>query len=204
MNFIKKILGKNENEENESSGNFVVATLNDKVMPIDRGEIYEDPLNNYIQTNEIGEVTGGGTMQQKTGEIEFCDIEIQLINNEIKEEHITSIINKLEELGAPKGSKLKIEKTQKEIYFGKKEGIGIYLDGINLPDQVYADADIDYLAEELNKKASPHNIHNRNWTGNEESGLYYYSDSFEKMKTEIQDIINNYPLCEGARIERIA
>ena len=59
MNFIKKLFGIKKNEEEEYSGNFIVATLNDKVMPIDRGEIYEDPLDEFLQSNGIGEVTGG-------------------------------------------------------------------------------------------------------------------------------------------------
>ncbi len=204
MNFLKKLFGDKKEQESQSSGNFIIATLNDKVMPLDRGEIYEDPLDEYIQVNAIGQVTGGGTMQLKTGEIEYCDIEIQLNGDEINDEQINSIIEKLEELGAPKGSKLTIEKTGQKIEFGKKEGLGIYLDGINLPDAVYAEADIDYLADELNKRASPDNNVIRNWTGNEESALYYYAQSFEEMKNGVQDIVDSYPLCKGARIEKIA
>ena len=52
-------------------------------MPIDRGEIYEDPLDELLKAENIGEVSGGGTMQKKSGEIEYCDIEIELNGTEI-------------------------------------------------------------------------------------------------------------------------
>ena len=204
MNFIKKLLGLKKKEEEEYSGNFVVATLNDKIMPIDRGEIYEDPLDEFLQANGIGEVTGGGTMQLKSGELEYCDIEIQLNSNEIDESQIKAIIEKLEELGAPKGSKLTIEKTEQKIEFGKKEGLGIYLDGINLSDEVYKSSDSEALALEIRRLAKIEDNTFRYWQGNTETGLYFYGDSFEQIKNSIADFISSHPECENCRIEKIA
>ncbi len=39
-----------------------MATVNDKIMPIDRGEIYEDPLEKLLKANGIGEVTASGNV----------------------------------------------------------------------------------------------------------------------------------------------
>ena len=204
MNLIKKLFGINKKEEEEYSGNYIVATLNDKVMPIDRGEIYEDPLDEFIQANGIGEVTGGGTMQLESGELEYCDVEIQLNSDEINENHIKLIIEKLEELGAPKGSKLTIEKTEEQIEFGKKEGLGIYLDGINLSDEVYKNSDSEALANEIRKLASIKDKVIRYWQGNTETGLYFYGESFEKINESIADFVKTHPECENCRIERVA
>ncbi|TGM74376.1 hypothetical protein, partial [Leptospira bouyouniensis] len=128
---------------------FVTAQLNHLLMPIDRGDIYEDPLDEALKTVNLGEVDGGGTMQKKTGEIDFIDVEIILYN---LEEGIPFLIKKLEELGAPKSSILHIqdESNPKQIEFGKKEGLAIYLDGINLPKEVYENSDINDLIEKLN------------------------------------------------------
>ena len=41
----------------------------------------------------FGEVTGGGTMQLESGELEYCDVEIQLNSDEINENHIKLIID---------------------------------------------------------------------------------------------------------------
>ena len=193
-----------KNEEDDDAGNFIVATLNDKIMPLDRGEIYGDPLDEFLKTNRIGEVTGGGTMQLESGELEYCDVEIRLNNEEIDDNQIKSIIDKLEEFGAPKGSSLLIEKTEQKIQFGKKEGLGIYLDGINLSDEVYKSSDSEALALEIRKLAGIKDNTLRYWQGNTETALYFYGNSFEKIKNSIEDFIDNSPECENCRIEQIA
>lgn len=59
--FEELFQGKKEIEE----PNFIVATLNDKIMPIDRGDIYEDPLDEFLSKNNWGEISGGGTYRRK-------------------------------------------------------------------------------------------------------------------------------------------
>lgn len=204
MNFFKKLFGLNDSDELESSGNYIVATLNDKIMPLDRGEIYGDPLDEFLQDNNIGEVTGGGTMQHKTGEIDFCDLEILFNSDKIEENHIKQIIEKLEELGAPKGSYLRIEKTNKEIKFGQKEGLGLYLDGVNLSDEVYKTSDSEAIILEIRKLAGIEDTTHRYWQGNIETGLYFYSDSYQNIKKSISEFVSNHPECENCRIEQIA
>jgi len=201
MNFIKKLFGLKKNDD---IGNFIVATLNDKVMPLDRGEIYEDPLDELLKANGIGEVTGGGTMQLKSGELEYCDLEIKLNSSEINENDIQLIIKKLEELGAPKGSKLTIEKTDQKIEFGLKEGLGIYIDGQNLDPEVYKSSDINFVISEIKKLTKDNSEITKYWEGGTETALYYYSDSFAEMKESIKEFVDSYPLCKGARIEQIA
>lgn len=204
MTFFKKIFRIKKKWDQESYGNYVVATINDKIMPLDRGVVYENPLDDFLQTNRIGKVTGGGTMQLKTGELEYCDVEIRLNADEIDKSQIKAIIHKLEEFGAPKGSILTIEKTEEKIEFGKKEGLGIYLDGINLSDEVYKNSNSEALANEIKKFAKNEDNILRHWQGNAETGLYFYGDSFERIKNSITDFISFHPECENCRIEQIA
>ncbi len=41
------------------------AQLNLRMQPLDRGELFEDPLMEELESQELGEVTGGGTMMQE-------------------------------------------------------------------------------------------------------------------------------------------
>jgi hypothetical protein len=182
---------------------FVTAQLNHLLMPLDRGDIYEDPLDEALKTVNLGEVDGGGTMQKKTGEIDFIDVEIILYN---LEEGIPFLIKKLEELGAPKSSILHIqdESNPKQIEFGKKEGLAIYLDGINLPKEVYENSDINDLIEILNNSIINMGTMQSYWQGETETALYFYGENAEMIRNNFMPIIENYPLCKGCRIVTIA
>lgn len=200
---FKKIFDALFKSKEKSEINILVATLKDKIMPIDRGMIYEDPLDEYLQEMNIGGVIGGGTLQLENGEVGYCDIEIKLNANEIDKNIIENIIKKLEEFGAPKGSFLRIEKTGEEIEFGLKEDIGIYIDGKNLPEKVYENCDINFVVSELKRLLGDQSEIVRFWYGEYETGLYFYGNNPDEMKYSINNFISTYPLCENARIVKI-
>ncbi|MFP3489095.1 hypothetical protein R0K20_15960, partial [Staphylococcus sp. SIMBA_130] len=56
-------LFKKRGKAAEIEPQFIVATLNARIQPIHRGEIYEDPLEEILSEASIGEVSGGGTLQ---------------------------------------------------------------------------------------------------------------------------------------------
>jgi len=80
---------------------FIFAHINEAIMPIDRGAKYEDPLDSFLRSKGIGEVTGGGTSLSKSGEIEWIGVDIELAN---PQKNLPTLVKKLRELGAPKGS----------------------------------------------------------------------------------------------------
>lgn len=204
MSFLKKLFQSKSENDNATPKAYITITLNDKIMPIDRGDVYEDPLDEFIQASEIGEVCGGGTMQSASGEVDFCDIEIQLYSETIDETQLNQLQEKLEDLGAPKGSFIFLEKDQRKIIIGKKEGLAIYLDGVNLDNEVYENCDSNVVVDEIRKRVNDTSEIVRFWESNTETALYFYSDSFEEMKSAIRDFVETYPLCKNARIERIA
>src|SRR5689334_21984745 len=59
---------------------FAYAKLNARLMPMDRGELFEDPLADALAQAGLGELTGAGTMQSSEGEIEFCGLDIDLVD----------------------------------------------------------------------------------------------------------------------------
>jgi hypothetical protein len=165
------------------------AEFNHKIGPIDRGERYEDPLGDALSESGFGE-----------GEILYIDVHMYLSN---PDESIPFVTRMLEKQGAPKGSKLKIyegDEVAREIPFGVREGFAIYLDGVNLPDEVYRDSDSNVVVSEIDKLLDGHGEIEAHWQGPTETALYVYGDSIATMKPLIQGFMESYPLCKGARI----
>lgn len=175
----------------------MILHLNARLQPIHRGEIYEDPINEVLHAYKIGEVTGGGTLQESSGEIRSCDVEIS-----IKSESKDSFIIFLKEVPMPKGSYL--ETADKKVEFGELEGLGLYLNGTELAPEVYESCDVNYLIGELDKLLKDCGERYSHWEGSSETALYYYGKSFDEMKAKIEEFIRNYPLCEKCRVVQIA
>ncbi|AXN34774.1 hypothetical protein F0267_07745 [Vibrio coralliilyticus] len=195
-------LFKKKESSAKTEPEYIVVTINARVQPIHRGEIYEDPLDEVLSKNSIGEVSGGGTLQSQSGEIEHCDVEIQVNNS--SRETVEIIRSSLEKIGIPKGSKLKIETTNSEIEFGTLEGLAIYLNGTDLDPEVYAQSDSNYVYSELDRLTDGNGKVYSYWQGPKETAFYLYGTSFSKMKSQISGLVSSYPLCQKCRIEQIA
>lgn len=189
--------------DQEPDGEYFIARLNVRVGPIDRGELYEDPLSEMLQANALGEVSGGGTMLGEEGEIQFCELEISL-DAKATDATIQQICLCLEAQGAAKGSVLMLDQGEREIAFGVNEGLAVYLNGSDLADSVYEECDINVICEEFEKRLGTNGGIQGDWHGPTESALYLYGPSFEKMVICIQPFLDSYPLCEKARLEKIA
>lgn len=183
-------------------GEFLVARLNAKLQPVHRGEFFEDHLDAVLKKGNYGEVSGGGTMQAKSGEIEYCDIEIQVPTS--SPGVISLVVTTLESLGAPKGSMLTIETTGEEIAFGAAEGLAVYLNGTDLPPETYRDCDSNYVYAEFGRLLEGEGRVLSYWQGPTETALYMYGRSFDEMNRRLSEFVASYPLCAQCRIEHIA
>jgi hypothetical protein len=179
------------------------AHLNARIMPFDRGERYEDPLREALAQNGFGAVTGGGTMQSKEGEIEYCGIDVDLFD---LPNAVPFICKFLTERGAPNGSKLEYEVNGKrvEVSFGEVEGLAIYLNGTDLPDAVYRECSVNEACNEINRLLGNRGTIQGHWQGPTETALYLYGDSAAEMRDVIAGYLAEYPLCQRARVVRIA
>ncbi|MEO1135079.1 MAG: hypothetical protein AAFW68_00535 [Pseudomonadota bacterium] len=196
-------LGGAKKEEPQDDGVFITARLNAKVQPIDRGDYYEDPLNDVLEEAGFGKVTGGGTqLTDAPCGIEFCDLEICV--HEASEETLAAIIQRLNDLGAPKGSRLIVEESGREFPFGIAEGLAVYLNGTDLADEVYRECDVNHVIDEFDRLLGSRGAFRGYWEGERETALFCYGTSFSEMKAALQPFLDAYPLCEQARIEQIA
>jgi hypothetical protein len=196
------MLGKLFGRQTATRSTLVVAQLNDRAQPMDRGELYEDPLMEVLHKHRAGDVVGGGTMLRADKEIDFCDIEIEV--REPAAKNIALIKKTLEELGVPKGSKLRLLDQDEELSIGNNEGMAVYLNGTDLPDDVYAECDANFVYDEFNRLLGDDGQIHSHWQGPTETALYMYGPSFEAMKKRLADFLGTYPLCHRARIVQIA
>jgi len=176
---------------------FVYAKLLEKIGPIDRGARYEEPLDAALKKEGLGECDGGGTMQAKDGEIEYIGLDIQLYN---LERGIPFVIRFLEDRGVAAGSTLEIEGKEKHVTFGKVEGLGVYLDGVNLPAEVYEKCDVNFVVSELEKRIKPDGLMRAHWQGPRETALYFYGKSAGEMEKALRPFLDTYALCKNARV----
>ncbi len=182
---------------------FAYAHLNARIMPDTRGGLFEDPLTEALQKSGLGEVTGAGTLQTASGEIEYCGIDIDMFDVEKAPEFICRF---LISRGAPKGSMLEYKLGEKDIVlpFGAAEGLAIYLNGTDLPQEAYEESDINLVIDTLGELvASDENGRGMvlgDWQGPTETALYMYGTSSQKMRAAIAPFVGEYPLCQKARI----
>ena len=116
---------------------------------------------------------------------------------------VAAIVGKAEELGAPKGSKVYVGDTS-PCGFGRAEGLGIYLNGTDLPDETYAKCDSNFVRSELHRLVEGEGRVMSFWQGNRETAFYLYGNSCAEMQCRIAGFIASYPLCEKCRVVQIA
>ena len=179
---------------------FLTLELNAKLQPLHRGDLYEDPIAEALEVCGCGAVDGGGTLMEKNGEVALCDVHIGLKEN--SEELINCLLRVIEEKAVPKGSFLKGEGI--EIPVGTLEGLALYLNGTELPAEVYQTSDINYVIEKLNELLASSGQLYSWWEGPQDTALYFYGASFAEMKEKMADFLAEYPLCQKCRIEQIA
>jgi len=173
-------------------------TLNARLRPLDRGAIYEDPLQEVLDVRSPGsEISGGGTLMKPGGEPASCDVDIDLEGD--PEAGLALVIETLLTLGAPKGSTARLEGSE-PITFGAAEGVGVYLNGADLPDSVYATSDVNDLITQLNERLGAVGRMYSYWQGPRETALYFYGSSADQMRALMRDALDTYPLARQCRL----
>jgi hypothetical protein len=184
-----------------SSRHFVLARITEHVEPLERGERYEDPLTAFLNEHGLGEVTGGGSQLNANGEIEFADVELELVN---LDDAIPQLVQQLEAMGAPFGSSIQFaaESGREPMPFGKYEQLTIYLDGTGLPPAVYESLDFDRFYRELGEAAGrAGNGQARSvWTGPTETAVHLAGPNANALEQVVTAMWNTAPILQNARL----
>lgn len=193
--------------------------LNAKVQPLDRWEMFEDPIMELLEKEWIWEIDWWGTsFDQETWEIFYCDVEIYLNDDSAESrENLIKLINKV---WVPKGSFLIFidgeepdyddeeadipDSTKLEIW--TLEWLRFSINWTELPEEVYKNNDINKVIDDLIDLMEAEKV----WTyysyvtRNTHTDLIFYWPLFEKMKEIVEKYAPNNPLCEKFLIEQIA
>lgn len=182
--------------------------LNAKLQPMHRQDMEDAFQETLGELNIDVEITGGGTLQEANGEIASCDIELTISDDSDK--NIKKMIEVMESMLAPIGSKLiihpKDENSQSKIIpFGVHQGLGLYLNGKDLDDDVYKNCDVNYVYAEIENLLGDFEVgHIASYWEGEETSFYLYGENFDEMHKLIKPLLDYYPLCQKCRVVRIA
>lgn len=107
------------------------------------------------------------------------------------------------EAGMPRGSTVEI--NDKAATFGELEGLALYLNGTDLPDEVYATSDLAAIVGDL--RASLEGVGEiwAVWQGPTETALYVYGRDAAAIEAVLVEQQPRIPLMQGCRmVELIA
>lgn len=191
---------------------YVIATINDKIKIDDGKAVYATPLDQYLKNKGYGEISVYTTLNDSLEVTGFFNMKI-FLSEGINPNVMTEILTELENLGAPKGSKLTIKESE-EIPFGKREGLGLYLNFTNpFPEKenkkkyaIYEErkSDIYFIMLELQLLTNTREDFVRQCAGETYTALFLYGPSFDQMKKETSEFINTHPSCKGAKVVQVA
>ena len=69
---------------------------------------------------------------------------------------------------------------------------------------MYKTSDVNHVYEEFGRLLGEAGSVQSYWEGPTETSLYLYGPSYDTMLARIQDFLDSYPLCQRARLEKIA
>jgi hypothetical protein len=177
--------------------NFVLARLYEHIEPIDRGERYEDPLQAALDRTKAGQVTGGGSQLNEQGGIDYVDIEIEV---EELDRALATIVESLEASGAPEGSEIVDGEDGRVLAtFGTRQCLAVFLDGVSLPDEVYAALDFEGVVGEIGTAAGANSYHGFS-QGAEETGLFFFGPNADEMFARVEPVLRKLPIGQNARV----
>ncbi|MGB1235549.1 MAG: hypothetical protein ACPG5U_07440 [Planktomarina sp.] len=195
---------KKAKQEPEKIEVHYTAQLNAYLMPMDRGDVFEDPLHALLQDAGIGETDGGGTAMgdgDKHG-ISYIDVEIYL--NDDSAEARDQLVGFLNDLKVPKGSMLKSALWGDDIPIGTAEGLVLFMNGTELSDEVYDTCDINDVINDAEKSLGDEFAYFSHFAGPKNTALYFYGGSYAKMVPIIEGVQARHRNCEKSWIEQIA
>lgn len=189
-------------------GGKVIIFLNARLNTNDCNQLKDVCFRFIQQENKTMELTQADVVSNDLGEPTGCEFHFTVDN--LDDQHINFIIQIFTSTLAPKGSKISIFENStndcKQAFFGNQEGLAVYLNGTDLPNEVYKTHSALAVFKECDRILQAQNAGHvcSFWQGPTETALYMYGDNFTVLQESIEPFMTSYPLCQKSRIETIA
>ena len=168
----------------------ITLQLNDRCSPITRGQMYREPLDKYMELKGLGEVEGGGTQLEKSGERAYCELEIMIENESAF--NIEELKTEIERIGVPKGSYLILD-DETIFPLGTLEGVGVYFRYMEAPEKLFDEIDMDDFWDGIDEAVKEYGKYHDNWQGSEIAVFYYYGLNAELILKKITEKMVGHP-----------
>ena len=170
--------------------------LNMFLLPNERRNI-EFLTDELLVSNELGEVTGGATFQKKNGEVYKCEIYIRLNSKDL----FDTFLSIIKDVSFAKGSR--VESSDSRVELGELEGLSLYLNTKDLPEDVYKNNSYDDLITLLCENLGKDGVFLGTNIIDKFFVLYFYGNSFETIKEKIFPYLQDNSLCDDYRIKQV-
>ena len=177
--------------------------LNAKLQPFIRNDL-EDIFEDFLEKHNLGSLTDNVPNSKVIEKTPYCNITFATSSiKELSEEEIITLKEFFIENPVPKDTKIICNETKRLISVGTLEGLGLYINWTDLPNEVYVQNDINDLNEMILEQLGT-KVQIMSYSEHEnDTALYYYGSSFNDMHNEIKEIISSHPLCEKSKVQQI-
>lgn len=158
---------------------------------------YADPLKEQMTVASLGTVLDCRSRKRANGQIKGIDIYLGL--RDPSHEGMLRIAHLLEALAAPCGSSIRLaEGLGAPLLFGRTEGLELEIDAAEDKDMC------NHLARTCSDALDKAGV-SRGWNHADEcTRFYFYGESFDEMKSRLDEMLNNNAELSGARLRRVA
>ncbi len=178
-------------------GHFARARLPLRITAEDAAAAFVAPLGHHLEQTGAGKVDGARVIAGDSGEAEWLEITLSMVSD--APHHLKAVADRLEQLDAPRGSVIGNAECPDIYRFGRCEGLGLYLSkGDTGPGYDWLE-----VAEACTDAMAGLGIYQGARSLPDRTALYFYGDSFSKMKGAITFLLTTDPRCKNAYARRL-
>ncbi len=184
-------------QKHEVDGFFAQATMPVRIGPDLAERAFVRPLDRDLRVSCLGRVAGFEVARDENGEPAGLTITLSMTTDAPRALHHVSGL--LERLDAPAGSQIGNAECPELLAFGKSYGLGLYL------DRAAASAEDDRLdiLEACTDALEGAGLYQGSASVGDRTALYFYGDSFNRMRAAVAFVMSTDPRCKDAYARRL-